>query len=166
MPSGAAVSQATSSRRCRADNRNPESDAEGRLILCDALLTANALIQRRNQHRDADGCVCVAISAASTRACFRTTTNSPTRLIRASRESGDPAWRMTDRRGLSRAAQITFADWPIAERPGAGAVISGLFPGALYQSVSMGAPRYCRHGLKGGAFEGRTGRPLPLLSQF
>ena len=134
------------------------TDAEGRLVLCDAPDLRRALragVRRRRRHpdrrlRDRAG-------ARQPAVCSPTTTSWPTSCSRAA---------STDRRPRLAAAAVGRVPGPAQEqlrrheqprRPRRGRRHGGLLPGALRGRLQVGAPRHRRHRLGVGRRQGRDG---------
>ena len=126
------------------------TDAEGRLVLCDAITWAQRTfkpeVDRRS--RDADRRDGHHASAMNMPASSRTTRRSPAQLIKAAGASGDKLWRQPLARRLRQADR--FADRRHEEcRPARGRLDHrGAVPQALRRRRRrVGAPRHRRHGL-------------------
>ena len=133
------------------------TDAEGRLILCDALTYARALQAGR---RSID-------IATLTGACVIALGHHNTGLFSQGRraraascstlgdEACDPAWRLPLDDEYQEQLKSNFADVAnIGGRP-AGSDHGGVLPVALHAKLSVGAPRHRRHRLEERRGEGR-----------
>ena len=138
------------------------TDAEGRLILCDALTYAERLQAGgggRRRHPD-----------RRLRDRPRPSPLGPVlrddgvadKLLAASRAALDPCWRMPLDEEYGEALKSNFADMGnVGGRPG-GAITAAMFLQPLHRQVPLGPPRHRRHRLEVGRGQGRdrpAGRP-------
>jgi leucyl aminopeptidase len=142
------------------------TDAEGRLILCDALTYS----ERFNPAAVIDiatltGACVVALGSINS-GLFSNNDQLADQLIRASRESGDPAWHMPIDEDYQEQLKSNFADMANIGTPGAGAVIAACFLARFTKAYPWAHLDIAGTAWKGGAVKGATGRPVPLLSQF
>jgi leucyl aminopeptidase len=142
------------------------TDAEGRLILCDALTYS----ERFNPAAVIDiatltGACVVALGAVNS-GLFSNNDQLADQLIRASRESGDPAWHMPISADYQEQLKSNFADMANIGTPGAGAVIAACFLERFTKAYPWAHLDIAGTAWKGGPVKGATGRPVPLLSQF
>ena len=142
------------------------TDAEGRLILCDALTYS----ERFNPAAVIDiatltGACVVALGSVNS-GLFSNNDQLADQLIRASRESGDPAWHMPIDEDYQEQLKSNFADMANIGTPGAGAVIAACFLARFTKAYPWAHLDIAGTAWKGGAVKGATGRPVPLLSQF
>jgi leucyl aminopeptidase len=142
------------------------TDAEGRLVLCDALTYAERY----------DPAVVVDI-ATLTGACvvalghhhsglFAPDDALAAELLAASRQALDPAWRMPLDDEYAEGLKSNFADVAnIAGRPG-GAITAAMFLKRFTAKYPWAHLDVAGTAWKGGAAKGATGRPVPLLTHF
>jgi leucyl aminopeptidase len=142
------------------------TDAEGRLILCDALTYA----ERFNP-------ACVVDVATLTGACiialghhnsglFSKDDALAGELLDASREASDPAWRLPLDDEYQEQLKSNFADLAnIGGRP-AGSVTAACFLSRFTDAYPWAHLDIAGTAWKSGAAKGATGRPVPLLAQF
>jgi leucyl aminopeptidase len=142
------------------------TDAEGRLILCDALTYAERF----------DPAAVVDI-ATLTGACVialghhRTGLFSPDdtlagELLAAGQAGHDPAWRMPVDDEYDEGLKSHFADIPnIAGRPG-GAITAAMFLKRFTGKYAWAHLDIAGTAWKSGKDKGSTGRPVPLLTHF
>jgi leucyl aminopeptidase len=143
------------------------TDAEGRLILCDALTYALRTFKPR----------CVVDVATLTGACvvalgpsytglFSTDEDLAAALLAAGRRSLDPAWRLPVDEEYGESLRSNFADFANAGSRDGGASVAAQF----FTRVVAGTP-WAHLDIAGVAWrananKGATGRPVPLLVDF
>ena len=143
------------------------TDAEGRLILCDALTYA----QRFKPAAIVDvatltGACVVALGNVHS-GLFSKDEELAGELLAAGREAGDSAWRMPLDDDYQEQLKSNFADIANIGQPGnAGSVTAACFlarftKGQRWAHLDIAGTAY-----RGGAAKGATGRPVPLLTQF
>jgi len=143
------------------------TDAEGRLILCDALTYAGrfkpaAVIDIATL----TGACVVALGNVNT-GLFSTDETLAGDLVRASRAMMDPAWRMPLDEEYGEQLKSNFADMANIGTPGnAGAVVAASFLARFTKEYPWAHLDIAGTAWKGGAAKGATGRPVPLLTRF
>jgi leucyl aminopeptidase len=142
------------------------TDAEGRLILCDALTYA----ERFEPAAVVDiatltGAVVVALGHHNS-GLFSPDDGLAGELLAASRAALDPAWRMPLDEEYDEGLKSNFADMAnIAGRAG-GAITAAMFLKRFTAKFRWAHLDIAGTGWKGGAAKGSTGRPVPLLTHF
>jgi leucyl aminopeptidase len=142
------------------------TDAEGRLILCDALSYAERFKPR-----------CVIDIATLTGACVialgnvRTGLFSPddalaARLLAAGDTASDPCWRMPLDDDYAEGLKSHFADMANVAGREAGAVTAAKFLQKFVKDMRWAHLDIAGTAWKSGASKGATGRPVPLLLDF
>jgi leucyl aminopeptidase len=143
------------------------TDAEGRLILCDALTYA----ERFKPAAVVDiatltGACVVALGNVNT-GLFATDENLAGDLSRAARTMMDPAWRMPLDEDYQEQLKSNFADMANIGAPGnGGAVIAACFLSRYTKAYPWAHLDIAGTAWKGGSAKGATGRPVPLLTKF
>jgi leucyl aminopeptidase len=143
------------------------TDAEGRLILCDAL----TYVERFKPAAVIDiatltGACVVALGDVNT-GLFATDDELATELLQASRTAVDPAWRMPVEDDYQDQIKSNFADMANIGAPGkAGAVIAACFLARFTKAYKWAHLDIAGTAWRSGASKGATGRPVPLLAQF
>ncbi len=143
------------------------TDAEGRLILCDALTYAErfkpaAVIDIATL----TGAIVVALGPVNS-GLFATDETLAADLIRASKVTIDPTWRMPLDEDYQEHLKSNFADIPNIGTPGvAGSVIAACFLARFTKAYPWAHLDIAGVAWKSGASKGATGRPVPLLTQF
>jgi leucyl aminopeptidase len=142
------------------------TDAEGRLILCDALTYAQ-------QFQPA----CVIDIATLTGACiitlghvasglFSNTDTLADALLKASEATGDKAWQLPLFEEYQEQLKSNFADMAnIGGRP-AGSATAASFLARFTQEYAWAHLDIAGTAWKSGTAKGATGRPVPLLTEF
>ncbi|GAB4471675.1 MAG: leucyl aminopeptidase [Burkholderiaceae bacterium] len=143
------------------------TDAEGRLILCDAL----TYVERFKPAAVVDvatltGACVVALGDVNT-GLFATDEALATELLKAARTAVDPAWRMPVEDDYQEQIKSNFADMANIGAPGkAGAVIAACFLARFTKAYKWAHLDIAGTAWKSGQAKGATGRPVPLLAQF
>jgi leucyl aminopeptidase len=142
------------------------TDAEGRLILCDAL----TYVERFKPAAVIDiatltGACVVALGHHNT-GLFSKDDALAGELLDASREAIDPTWRMPLDDEYQDLLKSNFADLAnIGGRPG-GAITAACFLSRFAQNYPWAHLDIAGTAWKSGAAKGATGRPVALLTQF
>ncbi len=142
------------------------TDAEGRLILCDALTYAERFKP-----------ACVVDVATLTGACvialghhhtglFSADDKLATDLLAASNASLDPCWRMPLDEEYEEALKSNFADMGNVGGRAGGAITAAMFLRKFTGKYRWAHLDIAGTAWKSGAAKGATGRPVPLLTHF
>ncbi len=143
------------------------TDAEGRLILCDAL----TYVERFKPAAVIDiatltGACVVALGDVNT-GLFTTDEALAAELLNAGRTAVDPAWRMPVEDDYQEQIKSNFADMANIGAPGkAGAVVAACFLARFTKQYKWAHLDIAGTAWKSGAAKGATGRPVPLLARF
>lgn len=142
------------------------TDAEGRLVLCDALTYAerfkpSAVIDIATL----TGACVVALGSVNT-GLFSPDDSLADALAQAGREALDPAWRMPLDDAYQEQLKSNFADVANIGGPKAGAVTAACFLSRFAKSYRWAHLDIAGTAWRGGNEKGSTGRPVPLLMQF
>ena len=142
------------------------TDAEGRLILCDALTYAErfkpaAVIDIATL----TGACVVALGNVNT-GLFSPDDALADALISAGRQSMDPVWRMPLDDAYQDQLKSNFADMANIGGPPAGAVTAACFLSRFAKAYTWAHLDIAGTAWKGGKEKGATGRPVPLLMQY
>ena len=143
------------------------TDAEGRLILCDAL----TYVERFKPAAVVDvatltGACVVALGDVNT-GLFSADDMLAEELLAAAKTAVDPAWRMPVQDDYQEQLKSNFADMANIGAPGkAGAVIGACFLARFARAFPWAHLDIAGTAWKGGQAKGATGRPVPLLTQF
>jgi leucyl aminopeptidase len=142
------------------------TDAEGRLILCDAL----TFVERFKPAAVIDIATltgaCVVALGHHNSGLFSKDDALAGELLDASKEAIDPTWRMPLDDEYQDLLKSNFADLAnIGGRPG-GAITAACFLSRFAQNYPWAHLDIAGTAWKSGAAKGATGRPVPLLTQF
>jgi leucyl aminopeptidase len=142
------------------------TDAEGRLILCDAL----TYVERFKPAAVIDVATltgaCVIALGHHNSGMYSTDDALAGELLDASKEAVDPVWRMPLDQEYHELLKSNFADLAnIGGRPG-GSVTAACFLSRFTESYKWAHLDIAGTAWKSGAAKGATGRPVPLLTQF
>lgn len=142
------------------------TDAEGRLILCDALTYAERFKPAAVIDVATLTGACVIALGHHNSGLFSKDDALAGELLDASREAGDPAWRLPLDDEYQDLLKSNFADLAnIGGRPG-GSITAACFLARFAESYPWAHLDIAGTAWKSGAAKGATGRPVPLLSQF
>jgi len=142
------------------------TDAEGRLILCDALTYAErfkpaAVVDAATL----TGAMVIALGHVTT-GVFANDDKLAQELIVAGSVAQDAAWQLPMGPEYDEGLKSNFADIPnIAGRPG-GSITAACFLGRFTKSYKWAHLDIAGTAWKSGAEKGATGRPVPLLANF
>jgi leucyl aminopeptidase len=143
------------------------TDAEGRLILCDAL----SYVERFKPAAVVDiatltGACVIALGNVNS-GLFANNDELADELLNASRSAGDAAWRMPLGDEYQEQLKTNFADMANIGTPSnAGAITAACFLSRFTKAYKWAHIDIAGTAWKSGAAKGATGRPVPLLSQF
>ena len=142
------------------------TDAEGRLILCDALTYAERFKPAAVVDIATLTGACIIALGHHNSGLFSKDDALAGELLDASREAGDPAWRLPLDDEYQDQLKSNFADLAnIGGRP-AGSVTAACFLSRFTEKYSWAHLDIAGTAWKSGAAKGATGRPVPLLAQF
>jgi leucyl aminopeptidase len=143
------------------------TDAEGRLILCDALTYAERFKPAAVIDIATLTGACVVALGNVNSGLFCTDETLAADLVRASKTMMDPAWRMPLDEEYGDQLKSNFADMANIGTPGnAGAVVAASFLARFAKEYPWAHLDIAGTAWKGGAAKGATGRPVPLLTKF
>ncbi|HEX4859274.1 MAG TPA: leucyl aminopeptidase [Usitatibacteraceae bacterium] len=143
------------------------TDAEGRLILCDALTYA----ERYKPAVVVDaatltGAMVIALGHITT-GIFANDDALAQELVGAGREMHDAAWHLPMGPEYDEMLKSNFADLPnISGGRAGGSITAACFLGRFTKSYKWAHMDIAGTAWKSGADKGATGRPVPLLAQF
>jgi leucyl aminopeptidase len=143
------------------------TDAEGRLILCDAL----TYVERYKPAAVVDvatltGACVVALGEVNT-GLFSGDDALADELLAAAKDAVDPAWRLPVQDDYQEQLKSNFADLANIGAPGkAGAVVAACFLARFAKAYPWAHLDIAGTAWKGGPAKGATGRPVPLLAHF
>ena len=146
------------------------TDAEGRLVLCDALTYTERFKP-----------AAVIDIATLTGACVVALGNHNTglftrhdaahdalaeELLAAGKATGDTAWRMPIEEAYNEQLKSNFADMANIGTPGGGSITAAAFLERFTRKYTWAHLDIAGTAWKSGAVKGATGRPVPLLTRF
>lgn len=142
------------------------TDAEGRLILCDALTYAERFKPAAVVDIATLTGACVIALGHHHSGLFSSDDGLAGELLAASRSALDPAWRMPVDEEYDEGLKSHFADMPnIAGRAG-GAITAAMFLKRFTAQYPWAHLDIAGTAWKGGTAKGATGRPVALLTHF
>ncbi|MDH4114792.1 MAG: leucyl aminopeptidase [Burkholderiaceae bacterium] len=143
------------------------TDAEGRLILCDALTYAGRFKPAAVVDMATLTGACVVALGNVNSGLFANNEDLAGELLAASRSAADAAWRMPLDEDYQEQLKSNFADMANIGTPGnAGAVTAACFLARFTKDYAWAHIDIAGTAWKSGAAKGATGRPVPLLMQF
>ena len=143
------------------------TDAEGRLILADALSYASRLKPSEIIDMATLTGACVVALGNVNSGLFSNSDALAGELLAASKAAGDPAWRMPLDEDYQEQLKTNFADMANIGTPGnAGAITAACFLARYTKNYTWAHLDIAGTAWKSGAAKGATGRPVPLLAQF
>ena len=162
-------------RRARGDIVNSMSgqtveilntDAEGRLVLCDAL----TYVKRYKPKAIIDVATltgaCIVALGSHASAVIANDDELARDLISAGEAAGDRAWQLPLWDEYQGQIKSPFADMANVGGREAGTITAGCFLSRFTENESWAHMDIAGTGFRGGARKGATGRPVPLLFQY
>ena len=142
------------------------TDAEGRLILCDALTYAERFKPAAVIDIATLTGACVIALGHVNSGLFSPDDELAGELLAASKTAGDPAWRMPVEDDYQEQLKSNFADMAnIGGRPG-GSITAACFLSRYTKNFRWAHLDIAGTAWRSGAAKGATGRPVPLLTAF
>jgi len=142
------------------------TDAEGRLILCDALTYAERFKPAVTIDIATLTGACVIALGHIRSGLFSADEALAAELLAAGEKTGDLAWRMPLDDEYEEGLKSNFADVAnVGSRPG-GAITAAMFLKRFTAKQTWAHLDVAGTAWKSGAAKGATGRPVPLLTQF
>ena len=142
------------------------TDAEGRLLLCDAITYARRLKPAAVVDVATLTGACVIALGAHASALFANDAALRDGLLAAGDRSGDRAWPMPLWDDYQRQLKSNFADMAnIGGRP-AGAITAACFLSRFAKGLKWAHMDVAGTAYRGGGAKGATGRPVPLLFEY
>ena len=146
------------------------TDAEGRLILCDAL----TYVERLNPAVVVDvatltGAIITSLGHHNTGLFTRhddAHDKLAAELLTAGKQSGDTAWRMPIEEAYNEQLKSNFADIANIGGPAGGSITAACFLERFTKKYTWAHLDIAGTAWKSGAAKGSTGRPVPLLTTF
>lgn len=142
------------------------TDAEGRLILCDALTYAERFKPQAVVDIATLTGACVVALGHHNSGLFTADDELADRLLAASRQALDPVWRMPLDEEYDEALKSNFADMANVGPRAGGAITAAMFLRRFTGKYRWAHVDIAGTAWKSGAAKGATGRPVPLLTHF
>jgi leucyl aminopeptidase len=142
------------------------TDAEGRLILCDALTYAERFKPAAVVDIATLTGACVIALGHHNSGLFTADDELAAELQQAGREALDPCWRMPLDEEYDEALKTNFADMANVGPRAGGAITAAMFLKRFTAKYRWAHLDVAGTAWKSGAAKGSTGRPVPLLTHF
>ncbi|CAM4143754.1 leucyl aminopeptidase [Kerstersia similis] len=142
------------------------TDAEGRLVLCDALTYAERFKPAAVIDIATLTGACVVALGHVNSGLFSTDDTLAQALLDAGRAAQDTAWRMPLEDAYQEQLKSNFADIANIGGPPAGSVTAACFLSRFTHAYSWAHLDIAGTAWRGGKDKGSTGRPVPLLVQY
>ncbi|HEC05796.1 MAG TPA: leucyl aminopeptidase [Thiolapillus brandeum] len=142
------------------------TDAEGRLILCDALTYAERFRPAAVIDIATLTGACVVALGHHTTGLLGNDDKLADELLKAGDDIHDPAWRLPMNDDYRKQLESNFADMANIGGKGAGTITAACFLGEFTKKYKWAHLDIAGTAWKGGHEKGATGRPVPLLTQL
>jgi leucyl aminopeptidase len=142
------------------------TDAEGRLILCDALTYAERFKPAAVVDIATLTGACVIALGAVRSGLFSSDESLAAELLAAGEKSADPAWRLPLDEEYDEALKSNFADMGNVGGRAGGAITAAKFLQRFTAKLRWAHLDIAGTAWKSGAAKGATGRPVPLLTHY
>ncbi|MGI9290016.1 MAG: leucyl aminopeptidase [Gammaproteobacteria bacterium] len=142
------------------------TDAEGRLILCDALTYARRFKPAAVVDVATLTGACVIALGKHHSGLLSTSDKLANQLLTAGLRADDPAWRLPLTEEYSRQLKSNFADFANIGGREAGTITAAAFLAKFTEDMNWAHLDIAGTAYLGGAAKGSTGRPVPLLLEF
>lgn len=142
------------------------TDAEGRLVLCDALTYAERFKPAHVIDIATLTGACVVALGKIVSGLFTTDDKLASDLVDAGEQALDPTWRLPLMQEYQELLDSNFADMANIGGPYAGATTAACFLSRYTKAFSWAHLDIAGVAWKSGAEKGATGRPVPLLCEY
>ena len=142
------------------------TDAEGRLVLADALTYAERFKPQAVVDIATLTGACVIALGNHRSGLFSPSDSLADALLTAGRESGDPCWRMPLDEEYGEALKSNFADMANVGGRAGGSITAACFLARFARQFDWAHLDIAGTAWRSGAQKGSSGRPVPLLTQF
>jgi len=142
------------------------TDAEGRLVLCDALTYAERFKPKAVIDVATLTGACIVALGSHASAVYANDSDLSTALVEAGEESGDRAWPMPLWEEYQSSLSSRFADIPNIGGGGAGSIVAACFLSRFAENFTWAHMDVAGSAFQGGANKGATGRPVGLLFRY
>ena len=166
MPSGCATDPAISSSRSGQTVEILNTDAEGRLVLCDALTHALTFKPKAIVDVATLTGACVVALGSHASGLYSNDDALADALLAAGEHSNDRNWRMPLWDEYQTALNSNFADMANVGGREAGSVTAACFLSRFVEGTSWAHLDVAGSAFHGGARKGASGRPVPMLFNY
>jgi leucyl aminopeptidase len=142
------------------------TDAEGRLILCDAITYARRFKPETLIDVATLTGACVIALGHHHTGVMSHSDSLAEELVGAGRDAEDRAWRLPLTEEYNRELKSNFADFPNVTGREGGAIIAGCFLSRFTEGLDWAHLDIAGTAWRSGRNKGATGRPVPLLVEF
>jgi len=142
------------------------TDAEGRLVLCDALTYAERFEPAAVINMATLTGACVVALGHHNSGLFSNNERLKNELLEAAREANDPAWPLPIDDTYQEQLKSNFADVANIGTPGAGAITAACFLARFTEKYPWAHLDIAGTAWSSGTKKGATGRPVPLLFSY
>lgn len=142
------------------------TDAEGRLVLCDALTYAERFKPRAVVDIATLTGACIVALGHHISGLLSNNDELAEQLLAASRMAEDPVWRMPMDETFDQLLDSNFADMANIGGRAAGTITAGCFLARYARAFAWAHLDIAGTAWKSGKEKGATGRPVPLLIQY
>lgn len=142
------------------------TDAEGRLVLCDALTHAQTYKPKTIIDVATLTGACIVALGSHASALYANDDDLAQDLLNAGQDSGDKAWRMPLWDEYQTSLRSNFADVANVGGREAGSVTAACFLSRFVDGVNWAHMDIAGSAFHGGQRKGATGRPVPLLFSY
>ncbi|MEM7097105.1 MAG: leucyl aminopeptidase [Pseudomonadota bacterium] len=142
------------------------TDAEGRLVLCDALTHVQKFKPKAIVDVATLTGACIVALGSHASAVYANDESLAQELLSAGEQSGDRAWRMPLWDEYQAQLNSNFADMANVGGRNAGSVTAACFLKRFIDDVPWAHMDVAGSAFQGGAQKGSTGRPVPLLFNY
>lgn len=142
------------------------TDAEGRLILCDALTYCRRFQPQSVVDVATLTGACVVALGSHLTGLMSTDEDLANQLLQAGMNAGDRAWRLPLTEEYAEQLKSNFADFANVGGREGGAVTAAAFLAKFTEGLRWAHLDVAGTAWKSGPQKGATGRPVPLLTQF
>ena len=142
------------------------TDAEGRLILCDTLTYAEQFKPAAVIDVATLTGACIVALGHDVSGLMANNQDLADRLLEASENSGDKAWQLPLFDNYKEQLKSNFADLPNIGTPGAGTITAAVFLSHFAEAYPWAHLDIAGTAWKSGGEKGATGRPVPLLLNY
>ena len=142
------------------------TDAEGRLVLCDALTHVQKFKPRAIRDVATLTGACIVALGSHASAMYANDDKFANELLSAGEDSGDRCWRLPLWDIYGKPLASNFADMANVGGREAGSVVAACFLAKFVKDVNWAHLDVAGSAFHGGARKGASGRPVPLLFNY